>query len=72
MNRKPIAPPSSVLPNVGLSRRLFAMFYDSLLLLALLLCAAAVGTIFTEGEATAPGNPLMTAWLFFVSFFYFA
>jgi len=60
------------LPTVGLSRRLFAIFYDTLLLLALLLVATAVGTIFTDGEATDPGNPLMTTWLFFVSFFYFA
>ena len=63
---------SEKLPAVGLARRLFAMFYDSLLLIALLLIAAAVGTIFTDGEATDPGNPLMTTWLFFVSFFYFA
>ncbi len=57
---------------MGLSRRLFAMFYDGLLLLALLLVATAIGTLFTGGEATDPGNPLMTTWLFFVSFFYFA
>ncbi len=68
----PINPPSSVLPNAGLLRRLAAMFYDTILLLALLFFAAAVGTIFTSGEATEPGNPLMTTWLFLVSFFYFA
>lgn len=72
MSRKPTNPPASVLPNVGLLRRLAAMFYDSILLLALLFFAAAVGTLFTDGEATDPGNPLMTTWLFFVSFFYFA
>ncbi len=68
-NKKPQPNPH---PNVGLLRRLFAMFYDSILLLALLFFAAAIGTLFTDGEATNPGNPLMTTWLFFVSFFYFA
>jgi uncharacterized RDD family membrane protein YckC len=60
------------LPNVGLSRRIFAILYDSLLLLALLMVATAIGTIFTDGEATSPGNPFMATWLFFVAFFYFA
>ncbi|HIJ23938.1 MAG: RDD family protein [Gammaproteobacteria bacterium] len=72
MSQKLINPPTNHLPNVGLLRRLFAIFYDSLLLLALLFVAAALGTLFTDGEATDPGNPLMSTWLFFVSFFYFA
>lgn len=65
-------PYHSPYPNVSLHRRLFAMFYDTLLLLALLMVATAIGLTFTDGEATNPGNPLMTTWLFFVSFFYFA
>ncbi|MBT7307393.1 MAG: RDD family protein [Gammaproteobacteria bacterium] len=68
-------PPTNLqlsLPAVGLMRRLFAMFYDGLLLLALLMVATAIGLTFTEGEATDAGNPLMTTWLFLVSFFYFA
>ncbi len=69
---KPAQPPPNPLPNVGLLRRLSAMFYDSLLLLALLMVATFIGLLFTGGEATEPGNPLMTTWLFLVAFFYFA
>ncbi len=65
-------PQKNPLPNVGLLRRLFAIFYDALLLLALLMVATAIGLTFTGGEATDPNNPLMTTWLFFVTFFYFA
>ncbi len=66
------SPTASQRPTTGLLRRLFALFYDTLLLLALLMTATAIGLLFTGGEATRPGNPIMASWLFLVAFFYFA
>ena len=43
----------------GLLRRLAALFYDSLLLLALWFVATAVLLPFTGGDAVAPNNPLL-------------
>ncbi|MFA7097254.1 MAG: RDD family protein [Gammaproteobacteria bacterium] len=65
----PAAPPYQT---AGLLRRLGAILYDSLLLLALLSVATALVLPLTGGEAIAPGNPLYTSYLFFVGFFFFA
>ena len=54
----------------GLLRRLAALFYDSLLLLALWFIATALLLPFTGGEAVAPNNPLLPTYLLFISFFF--
>ena len=56
----------------GLLRRLAAIFYDSLLLLAVLFAVTAVVLPVTDGEAIAPGNPFYTAYLVLASYLYFA
>ena len=56
----------------GLLRRIAAMAYDGLLLVALLIFATAPVTLFTGGEATRSGNPFVSTWLFMVSFLFFA
>ena len=55
----------------GLLRRLAALFYDSLLLLALWFIATALLLPFTGGEAVAPNNPLLPTYLLFISFFFY-
>lgn len=52
-------------------RRLAALFYDSLLLLALWFIATALLLPLTGGEAIHSGNPLLTTYLLFVSFFFY-
>ena len=59
------------LPRASLWRRLGAILYDSLLVFAVLMAAAAIPTLFTTGEAINP-NPLMTSYLFLVLFLFFA
>ncbi len=56
----------------GLLRRFAAISYDALLLLALLIFATGLVTLFTGGEATRANNPFVTTWLFLVSFAFFA
>ncbi len=56
----------------GLGRRLGALFYDGLLLLAGLLIATLVVLPLTGGEAVRPGNPFFRTYLLFVAFLYFA
>ncbi len=58
-------------PPAGLFRRLAALLYDSLLLLAVFFIATAVLLPFTHGEAIQPGNPLMATYLLFLSFFFY-
>jgi uncharacterized RDD family membrane protein YckC len=53
----------------GLLRRLAALFYDSLLLLAIWFIATALLLPFTEGEAVPPNNPLLPTYLLFLSVF---
>ncbi|WJW74905.1 RDD family protein [Thiohalobacter sp. IOR34] len=65
-------PASPDLPHAGLLRRLAAMCYDSLLLLAVLFVASALVLPFTGGEAVAPGNPFFSTYLLFVCYFFFA
>lgn len=59
-------------PPGGLLRRLAAICYDSLLLLAVWFLATAIVLPFTHGEALRPGNPFYTSYLFMVSFFFYA
>ncbi len=58
-------------PPASLFRRLAALLYDSLLLLAVFFIATAVLLPFTHGEAIQPGNPLMATYLLFLSFFFY-
>lgn len=77
------APPESIEPDtdptepaparktVGLVRRLAAIFYDSLLCLAILFAATAVLLPFTEGEAVGSGTWWYTMYLLVVCYGYF-
>ena len=56
----------------GLWRRLGAVGYDVLLLLAVLFLATAMILPFTHGEAVNAHNPLYTSYLFITTFVYFA
>jgi uncharacterized RDD family membrane protein YckC len=55
----------------GLLRRLAALFYDSLLLLAIWFLAMAMLLPFTGGEAIPANNPLVSTYLLFISFFFY-
>jgi uncharacterized RDD family membrane protein YckC len=55
----------------GLWRRLAALLYDTLLLLAIWFVATAVFLPLTGGEAIEPNNPFLTTYLLFVSFFFY-
>lgn len=55
----------------GLFKRLAALFYDTLLLLAVWFIAVAILLPLTGGEAFAPNNPLLTTYLLFISFFFY-
>ena len=56
----------------GLFKRLAVMFYDSLLLLAILFVATACWLPFTEGEAVAVGGrPFLFIYLLVVSFIFY-
>jgi len=55
----------------GLLRRLAALFYDSLLLLAVWFIAMAILLPFTGGEAIPANNPLVSTYLLFISFFFY-
>jgi uncharacterized RDD family membrane protein YckC len=55
----------------SLFRRLAALFYDSLLLLALWFVATALLLPLSGGEAIHSSNPLLTTYLLFVSFFFY-
>lgn len=54
----------------GLFRRLAALSYDSLLLLAIWFIATAILLPLTGGEAIR-ANPLLTTYLLFISFFFY-
>ena len=56
----------------SLFRRLAALFYDTLLLLGLWFVAVAILLPLNRGEAFAPHNPLLTTYLMFVAFFFYA
>jgi len=55
----------------SLWRRLAALFYDSLLLMALWFLATALLLPLTGGEAIPPNNPLLSTYLLFISFFFY-
>ena len=55
----------------GLFKRLAALFYDSLLLLAIWFIATAILLPLTGGQAIR-ANPLLTSYLLFISFFFYA
>jgi uncharacterized RDD family membrane protein YckC len=52
-------------------RRLAAMFYDSLLLTAVLFCATSALMPFIDGEAISSGNPAYNAYLLILAYLYF-
>ncbi|MDY6979312.1 MAG: RDD family protein [Pseudomonadota bacterium] len=54
-----------------LYRRLFAMLYDGLLLLALLFIASAIPLIFTGGEAIEGHDLLLTGYFLLICFAFF-
>lgn len=60
------------LPRAGLFRRLAAILYDSLLLLAVLFIATFIALPLSGGEAVSGYNPFLTTYLMFVAFGFFA
>lgn len=65
-------PPPQALPRAGLLRRLAALFYDALLLAAVLLIASALTLPLTGGEAVQAGNPFFSTYILLVTFLFFA
>jgi uncharacterized RDD family membrane protein YckC len=62
-------------PYAGLFRRLFAIFYDCFLLIAILFIISAIATAFNHGKAIEPGDklyPLFVVVIFSLSYLYFA
>jgi len=55
----------------NLFKRLAALFYDSLLLLALWFIATAILLPLHGGEAFPTNNPLLTTYYLFISFFFY-
>lgn len=56
-----------------LYRQLFAMFYDSLLLMAILFIATAILLVFNHGEAiTTEQSPFYSIYLLLIVFFFYA
>jgi len=60
------------LPTAGFLRRLGALIYDTLLLMAVIVIAGFVALPFTGGEAPSPGNPYYQTYLFVLSYLFFA
>ncbi len=59
----------------GLFRRLFAIFYDCFLLLAILFVVSAIATALNQGKAVEPGDalyPIFVILIFGLSYLYFA
>ena len=63
---------ATTLPSASLFRRLAALFYDSLLLLAVLFVATALALPFSGGAALRPHNPFYSTYLLIVCFLFFA
>lgn len=57
--------------SAGLFRRLAALFYDSLLLLAVLFVATLLVLPFNNGQAIQANNAFFSTYLFITSFFFF-
>jgi len=65
---------SSSLKNASLGRRLMAIFYDFMLLVAVLFTVTAIANALNQGEPIEPGNPFypfFVALLCAISFFYY-
>ncbi len=60
------------LPSASLFRRLAALLYDGILLIAVLFIATAIVLPFSQGEAMRPQNPFYTSYLFIICFLFFA
>ncbi len=63
------------LPHAGLFRRLFAILYDSFLLIAILFIISGIATSLNHGKAIEPGDtyyPLFLIIVFSLSYLYFA
>ncbi len=59
----------------GLFRRLFAIFYDGFLLIAILFVVSAIATTLNSGKAVEPGDalyPVLVLLIFFLSYLYFS
>jgi uncharacterized RDD family membrane protein YckC len=66
---------TSELNYAGLFRRLFAIFYDCLLLVAILFIASALATAFNHGKAIEPGDAIYPVFViinFALCYLYFA
>jgi uncharacterized RDD family membrane protein YckC len=66
---------SDKLKYAGLFRRLFAIFYDGFLLIAILFIVSAIATSLNQGKAIEPDDtfyPLFVLIIFFLSYLYFA
>ena len=62
----------NTLPTAGLGRRLLAAAYDLLLIMAIWLVAGFVAMPVIVSFEVHPGNPYFRAYLFFVTFAFFA
>ena len=60
------------LPPAGLLRRLGALTYDALLLMAVIVIAGFIALPFTGGEAPSPGNPFYQTYIFILCYVFFA
>ena len=58
--------------SVSLFRRLAALFYDSLIVFALLIIATMLAMLINHGKTITPGNILFTIYLLLVIYSYFA
>ncbi|MBE9560538.1 MAG: RDD family protein [Proteobacteria bacterium] len=68
-------PDNTELRYAGLFRRLFAIFYDGFLLLAILFVVTAIANALNHGKAIEPGNvfyPLYVLIILLLSYLYFA
>lgn len=63
---------SPPLPRCGLFRRLAAILYDGLLLLAVLFFASALLLPFSDGEAVAANRPLLSIYFFVIAFGFYS
>jgi uncharacterized RDD family membrane protein YckC len=62
---------SEVTPPAGFVRRLLAIVYDLILLLAVLYVAMGALLLITAGAANQPGSPWLSAYLLLVSFIFY-
>ncbi len=72
MNTKTPTPDLSLTETPGLFRRLAALLYDGLLLLAILFLASGLALMMNGGEPLTAGNPLYSAYIVLIAWLYFA